>query len=293
MKVLSKDVIANKERTTQMKIVSAEGQTCNQFWIYSNYIADCLEAGEKMIILAPDISIIDYPTLLNNDIIKFPLYSDFFCKLIGYKRYINLLQKIFANKYARLFYSFFFQLIPFVNYIDGKMAGYRSKYRIKQKENLTAIFTPNVFIINTVTIFINNIRTHYDMVIGIHVRRGDYKTWLNGKYFYSDEEYHSVMLKIQSLFSNKKVAFFISSNERLDIECFKDCSCFILPKSSTSMDLYGLSISDYIVGPPSSFSAWASFYGEVPLYILENFENKITLDSFKDILNYWSKNGDN
>ena len=29
-----------------MKIVQATGQTCNQFWIYSNFLADAIENNE-------------------------------------------------------------------------------------------------------------------------------------------------------------------------------------------------------------------------------------------------------
>ena len=35
-------------------------------------------------------------------------------------------------------------------------------------------------------------------------------------------------------------------------------------------DLYALARCDYLIGPPSTFSAWASFYGKVPLYFIED-----------------------
>jgi hypothetical protein len=33
-------------------------------------------------------------------------------------------------------------------------------------------------------------------------------------------------------------------------------------------DLYALASCDYIIGPPSTFSQWASFYGNVPRYMV-------------------------
>ncbi len=34
---------------------------------------------------------------------------------------------------------------------------------------------------------------HTHIVIGIHIRRGDYKDWENGKYYYSDEIYQNII----------------------------------------------------------------------------------------------------
>lgn len=58
-----------------MKIIQAEGQMCNQFWIYTNYIADAIEENTKITILAPDISIKDFPNLLNSKNVVYPFYS--------------------------------------------------------------------------------------------------------------------------------------------------------------------------------------------------------------------------
>ena len=39
-----------------------------------------------------------------------------------------------------------------------------------------------------------------DLVIGVHIRRGDYATWHNGQFFYGLEEYHQFMLRVQELY---------------------------------------------------------------------------------------------
>ncbi|MCS6783545.1 MAG: hypothetical protein NZ482_10320, partial [Gloeomargarita sp. SKYG98] len=33
-------------------------------------------------------------------------------------------------------------------------------------------------------------------------------------------------------------------------------------------DLYGLAECDYLIATPSTYSGWASFYGQVPIYFL-------------------------
>jgi hypothetical protein len=35
-------------------------------------------------------------------------------------------------------------------------------------------------------------------------------------------------------------------------------------------DLYALAACDRLVGPPSTFTQWASFYGRVPLYYIRD-----------------------
>ena len=41
-------------------------------------------------------------------------------------------------------------------------------------------------------------------------------------------------------------------------------------------DLYALARCDYLVGPPSTYTAWASFYGQVPLCHLETAEQQLS-----------------
>jgi hypothetical protein len=39
-----------------------------------------------------------------------------------------------------------------------------------------------------------------------------------------------------------------------------------MSRGSAVEDLYSLARCDYLLGPPSTFSLWASFYGNVPLH---------------------------
>ena len=49
-------------------------------------------------------------------------------------------------------------------------------------------------------------------------------------------------------------------------------------------DLYALSKCDYIIGPPSSYSQWASFIGDVPLCPLLDSNMDISMDSFSRVV---------
>jgi len=50
-------------------------------------------------------------------------------------------------------------------------------------------------------------------------------------------------------------------------------------------DMYSLAKADYIIGPPSTFTMWASFYGSVPLLVIDNRKENILLSDFKIVKN--------
>jgi hypothetical protein len=46
-------------------------------------------------------------------------------------------------------------------------------------------------------------------------------------------------------------------------------------------DLYALAKYDYILGPLSSYSQWASFYGNKPLYQLSGSKDRLDHGKFR------------
>ncbi|NVO02182.1 MAG: alpha-1,2-fucosyltransferase [Bacteroidetes bacterium] len=119
-----------------------------------------------------------------------------------------------------------------------------------------------------------------NLIIGVHIRQGDYKTFENGKYYYSKDIYNKQMQQIILLFASKNVKFLICSDEKQYEKDFPGLEVFISNEHYIT-DLYILSRCNFIIGPPSSFSMWASFYGNVPLCLIENEEMKITTEDFK------------
>jgi hypothetical protein len=45
-------------------------------------------------------------------------------------------------------------------------------------------------------------------------------------------------------------------------------------------DLFSLAACDYIMGPSSTFTIWASFYGDVPLFMIKDPLIALCLDGF-------------
>lgn len=116
---------------------------------------------------------------------------------------------------------------------------------------------------------LSKLREQADLIVGIHIRQGDYATYLGGKYYYPTSQYSQLMRQIADHYSPSRVAFLVCGNGEFSIEDFQglNVSC---EKRDVMDDLYSLAQVDLLVGPPSTFTGWASFYGSVPIYWLES-----------------------
>jgi len=154
-------------------ILSTEGQTCNKFWAWSRYFSDALANNEIIYILSPDITINDYPNLRNTSIVKFPLYKAFLVRLFGYKRYILLLKYLFENKISVKALKKIMSVVPNIEYHHVSVAGKRNKNKERFFQELKEIFTPSKAIRDYCLIKLNQIKSHNDIIIGLHIRYGD------------------------------------------------------------------------------------------------------------------------
>lgn len=111
--------------------------------------------------------------------------------------------------------------------------------------------------------------------------------FINGVYHFENSVYKNYMDMIDIEISNKEnkeVSFLICSAEKIDVHDFPGLDCFQIPSSTSIEDLYCLSLCNYIIGPPSTFSMWASFYGKVPLRIIKKNDEIIAVKQFKTII---------
>lgn len=115
------------------------------------------------------------------------------------------------------------------------------------------------------------------VTIGIHIRLDDYKTFCDGKYFFTTEVYLAAKKRIENLL-RKNAFFFFFSNEKLSSD-FNSANCYI-SKESWYVDQFIMSKLDYLLGPPSTFTSWASFIGNVKLKFIENTDNTFTMEDF-------------
>jgi len=152
----------------------------------------------------------------------------------------------------------------------------------KHKEWLLEFWKPNERYCKNVKNYHQKYKRDCDLLVGVHVRGGDYKNFEGGKWYYTPEQYYDKMKELTKLqeFSGKKIGFVICTNEK-DIS-FPASEFFSVLNETRHFveDMYLLSKCNFIIGPPSTFSIWASFYGDVPLYMIKEINQPIRDQNF-------------
>jgi hypothetical protein len=119
--------------------------------------------------------------------------------------------------------------------------------------------------------------------LGLHIRRGDYARWYDGKYYYSDRQYAAIAKQFLALHADRQVIVYICGNDpQLDRELFRQelGAQVVFPNGSPGEDLCLLSHCHYLIGPPSTFTLVAAMYHDTPLYWVKDPSLPLTPDSF-------------
>lgn len=270
-----------------MKIIyHAPGQTCNRFWCYLDIVAEAIINKEHVVIYLWDDSMKYYDRFRKyNQYVFFPFYSSFLDKKIGHIRYQNFLVHAFINHF----------LWPFYNSRIGRKLGFVNSWPRRSShdyypaliDKMRDLFKPNPEICEKVSSLFLRYRSQDYFIIGVHIRRGDYRTFFSGMFFFEQEEYATIMRNLVSLYPEKKVAFFIASNEKIDIERFDGLTIIQGDSFKAPHDLEALSMCDRIIGPVSTFSRWASLMGHVPLCYISRESNIESDSDFSPVSDYF------
>jgi hypothetical protein len=113
-----------------------------------------------------------------------------------------------------------------------------------------------------------------DLVVGIHMRQGDYKFWRGGQFFYSSRQYAALMHSIVEQFPTRSIKFLLCTNGKFNQVDFKGLKVTTGPGHLVE-DMYSLAETDFMVGPPSTYTEWASFYGQKPLFVMDSVDMQI------------------
>jgi hypothetical protein len=127
-------------------------------------------------------------------------------------------------------------------------------------------------------------RAKGEVLVGVHLRQFD--TVIDHTphplYKYQHVEHMSgAMRQTVELLAGKRVVFLLSSNKKIDPSRFTG---LLITEGTGHMieDLHALSLCDYILASTySTFSRWASFYGNVPLYQMETPGSRFSLQDFR------------
>jgi hypothetical protein len=166
----------------------------------------------------------------------------------------------------------------------------------KHQETIRLNLRINHKYMNISNSFILEKRKKYDLLIGVMVRQGDYKTWRNGQYYFSTQQYSSLIDHAAEVLQDRgRIGFIIASDESQDLACFDNKNVHFTTgiaggKGHYLESLSQLSLCDAVLSPPSSFSMWATFLGDIPLipFLEANQvikEKQLTQNSWLDFFN--------
>ncbi len=271
-------------------IIDRPGQLCNRLWAITPFIALSLKHKIRLYVAHFD----DYSDYFENVNRFKKINIGFFNNYYSYRAFINFLKISKIKKLSKKICVYNKKIDSFknleylltrtntINLIKAWHQPFDTAAISEYKNEIKQIFLPNKETITYVNKVLSEIKGPEDAVIGIHMRRSDYKYFMNGKYFFNDDFYKGYMSLIEKEIQkqNKNVVFLLCSDSDININNFKQFNTIKILDSSTIRDLYALSKCDYIIGPPSTFSMWASFYGDVPLKFVKNEKEQIKLSDF-------------
>jgi hypothetical protein len=149
----------------------------------------------------------------------------------------------------------------------------------KHAPSIRKFFQPHETNQRNIDELIARARRNSDVLIGVHVRQGIIHFANTRKYFYSGQRYAEMMDELTAMFPGQRVSYLICSDWPQDPGLF---SRFDVTFGTGDLveDMYAFARCDYLIGPPSTFTMWASFYGDVPLNVIRSREQRLSMEDF-------------
>lgn len=157
---------------------------------------------------------------------------------------------------------------------------------VKHADSVRRILSLRDDIVNTSRSADKTRRAQASIWIGVHVRRGDYKDFHNGKYYFEDKTYLTLAIQAAQYFTRqgKTVGIIGFSNEALNWPDQIDGIPVLTPKGTWWEDYLSMSLCDLIIGPPSTFSGAASFAGDVPWYQIKESDAEFDIEKAGSVM---------
>jgi len=133
---------------------------------------------------------------------------------------------------------------------------------------------------------LNEARSQYSLLLGVHIRAKDYKEFYNGIYYVETGKYMDLIDQFVSLQQiDGSVGVVVCCDSLEVIQQIKvEKPTYIINHGSVAEDMYLLSKCDFLIGPlATTFSSWSAFKGKVPIYQIDKNANLRSLSDFKQI----------
>src|SRR5437867_1802898 len=143
----------------------------------------------------------------------------------------------------------------------------------EQQTELRKFFRPAAAFLHGAREFLAPLRERYDVIAGLLIRQSDYRDWRDGQFYFSAPQYATWIRQLIDLHGDRRVAVIVASDEWQDPSVLAGLPFYF---ASGSVNAGGhwfesfveLSLCDFIVSAPSTFSAAAAFVGNISLWPL-------------------------
>ena len=155
--------------------------------------------------------------------------------------------------------------------------------QIHQKK-LKDYLKPNERFVVAAEKIIDELKSKHDCLVGVHARRGDYATYLDGIHYHAWESYLHWVNQTKQLLENlgkKNVGIVLCSDEVPPSTVSKGKDVYFNSNNEVMVDIHVLSLCEYNLGPPSSFGTWISWFGNVPRLVVYNNTEITSLEQFE------------
>jgi hypothetical protein len=116
-------------------------------------------------------------------------------------------------------------------------------------------------------------------VLGVHIRRGDYRVFKNGKYFFEDVTYVDYIRMVQLNDPEYKTILILSNEiESVNRDLFNFDNIYFVHGNEFE-DYFVMAHCDLLIGPPSTFTYWANYIGRGTLVYMESDDPLLMKDS--------------
>jgi len=133
---------------------------------------------------------------------------------------------------------------------------------------------------------INEAKKKYELLLGVHIRQNDYKSFYDGKFYLTPDQYLQFVENFKSLnLPSQRIGKVICSDDKETLQKIQNNHPdYLFPNGNIAQDMYALSKCDYIIGPKATtMSTWASFIGESILLQIDKSTNNFELTNFQRV----------
>jgi hypothetical protein len=153
---------------------------------------------------------------------------------------------------------------------------------VRHRDEVRSRFRPRLEVTQPVRARLDTLRQGHDTLLGVHVRRGDYRDFGGGQFFFDDADYQRLSLSLIDALGPEasRPRIVLVSDEPTHWPSELHGVPVTRFEGSPIEDMVALSFCDRMLGPPSTFAMSASLIGCVPYLQITDPRSPVMIDRF-------------